>query len=79
MHINHLRPTLSDTIPMEVPAELLDSVARHQANLMALVASLRAAGLDEDMIDTSVRTLTDSYADELTIVIRGLMRGERRG
>jgi hypothetical protein len=79
VHTDHLRHTLAASASLEVPAELLDSVARHQANLTALVASLRAAGLDENMIEVSVRTLTDSYADELTTVIRELMKGERRG
>jgi tRNA A37 threonylcarbamoyladenosine dehydratase len=79
VHIDHPRTTLTASTPLNVPAELLDSIARHQTHLAALVASLRAAGLQEDMIEISVRTLTDSYADELTTVIRKLMREERRG
>lgn len=65
--------------PLEIPPELLESVMRHQAHLAALIASMRAAGLQEDMVDASVRTLIDSYADELTIAIRGMMEGPHHG
>lgn len=71
-----LAPTVAE--PLEIPAALLDSVNRHQAHLAALIASLRAAGFQEDMIDDSVRKLVDVYADELMIAIRGIMKGQHR-
>lgn len=79
MRIDQLRPTPTAAEPLEIPAELLDSVNRHQAHLTALIASLEAAGLQEDMIEASVRTLVDSYADELTRAIRAMVRDQRRG
>ena len=75
MRINELHPTPTRAEPLEIPAELLDSVVRHQTHLAALISSLRDAGLDEQTVETSVRTLVDSYADELTVAIRGMMKG----
>lgn len=74
MRITELHPTPTDAEALDIPAELLDSVRRHQSHLASLVASLRAAGLSEDMVDSSVRTLVDSYAEELTVAVRGLMK-----
>lgn len=74
MRITELHPTPTGAEPLDIPAELLDSVRRHQSHLASLVASLRAAGLSEDMVDSSVRTLVDSYAEELTVAVRGLMK-----
>lgn len=79
MRIDQLHPTPTAAEPLEIPAELLDSVARHQAHLAALIASLRAAGLQEDMVEASVRTLVDSYADELTVAIRGMVKDQHHG
>lgn len=79
MRIDQLRPMPTAAEPLEIPAELLDSVHRHQAHLAALIASLQAAGLQEDMIEVSVRTLVDSYADELTLAIRAMVKVQCRG
>lgn len=79
MRIDQLRPTPTAAEPLEIPAELLESVQRHQAHLAALIASLQAAGLQEDMVDASVRSLVDSYADELTLAIRSMMLDQHRG
>jgi hypothetical protein len=57
--------------------ELLASVERHQGHLAALIASMRAAGMEGDAIDASVRVLADSHADELTAAIRSMMQEER--
>ena len=76
MRIDQLDHTPTSPEPLEIPPELLESVLRHQAHLAALVASLRAAGLEEEMVDASVRTLIDSYADELTTAIRGMVRSQ---
>ncbi|OWK32526.1 hypothetical protein [Sphingomonas mucosissima] len=74
MRIDQLQPTPTAAQPLEIPAELLASVHRHQAHLSALVASMRAAGIASEAIEASVRTLVDSYADELTTAIRSMMR-----
>ncbi|WP_140851165.1 hypothetical protein [Sphingomonas glacialis] len=74
MRIDQLRPAPTPAEPLDIPPELLDSVNRHQTHLSALVASLRAAGVDDELVDVSVRTLVDSYADDLTVVIRAMMR-----
>ncbi|WBH17429.1 hypothetical protein [Sphingomonas radiodurans] len=74
MRIDQLHPKPTHAEPLEIPTELLGSVQRHQANLMALIVSLQDAGLNETMIDASVRTLIDSYAAELTIAIREMVR-----
>jgi len=79
VRIDELEPTPSVAEPLEIPAELLSSVNRHQAHLTTLVASLRAAGLPTDMIETSVRTLVDSYADELTLAIRAMLKDSQHG
>ena len=76
MRINELDPTPTAAEPLDIPAELLDSVMRHQSHLASLLASLRAAGLPEDMVESSIRTLVDSYADELTVAVRGMMKVE---
>ncbi len=79
VRIDQLRPIPSSAEPLEIPAELLDSVHRHQAHLTALIASLRAAGLGEDLVEASVRTLVDSYADDLTVAIRTMMKETHHG
>jgi hypothetical protein len=61
-----------------IPAELQDSVQRHQRHLAALVSSLRAAGLTEEVIDASVRQLLDSYHAELTSAMRALLQDTAR-
>jgi hypothetical protein len=76
MRIDQLHPAPTAAEPLEIPAELLASVHRHQAHLGALVTSMRAAGIEGDAIEASVRTLVDSYADELTKAIRSMMQGE---
>lgn len=76
MRIDQLDPAPTAAEPLEIPNELLESVHRHQAHLSALVASMRAAGIEGDAIETSVRVLVDSYAAELTAAIRGMMMGE---
>jgi hypothetical protein len=77
MRIDQLHPTATGAEPLEIPAELLASVRRHQAHLAALIASMRAAGVEGDAIEASVRILVDSYAGELTTAIRSMMQGER--
>ena len=79
MRIDQLRPIPTTAAPLEIPVELLGSVNRHQAHLAALIASLQAAGLQEDMIETSVRMLVDSYAGELTTAIRELAKDGHHG
>lgn len=74
MRIDQLQPKPTSAEPLEIPAELLESVHRHQSNLGALIASLQAAGLQEETIEVSVRTLVDSYANELTAAIRSLVK-----
>ncbi len=69
MRIDQLNPTPSTVVTLEIPAELMHSVARHQTELAKLVVNLQAAGLPDDLIEASVRTLVDSYANELTSAI----------
>ena len=79
MRIDQLQPTPSTAEPLEIPAELLASVHRHQTHLAALIVSLRAAGVDEEMVDASIRTLVDSYANDLTVAIRAMMKEPHYG
>ncbi len=79
MRIDQLQPGPSAAEPLEIPAELLSSVTRHQAHLAQLITSLQAAGLQDDMIESSVRVLVDSYADELTTAIRGMAKDAQNG
>jgi hypothetical protein len=67
----------TDELPdeSELPSALQASLERHRRHLAALVASLRAAGLDDGMIDHSVRALVDSYRLELTAALRATVGG----
>lgn len=56
----------------DLPPQLHASVQRHRMHLSALVGSLRAAGLAEEMIDASVRKLVESYQAELSSALRAL-------
>ncbi|MET3711813.1 urease accessory protein UreF [Sphingomonas trueperi] len=58
-----------------IPPELQESVQRHQHHLSALVVSLRAAGVGEEVIEASVHQLVDSYRTELTAAMRALVMG----
>lgn len=60
----------------ELPPQLHASLQRHRQHLATLVASLRAAGLAEALIDASVRTLVDSYEAELSAALRALREEE---
>ena len=62
-----------------IPHELQDSVQRHQRHLMALVESLRAAGVGDDVIEASVSQLLDSYRNELTAAMRTLVMADSNG
>jgi len=79
VRIDQLQPTPTSAQPLEIPEPLLASVLRHQAHLAALIESLRAAGVDETMVEASVRTLMDSYAQDLTVAIRTMMKEPHRG
>ncbi|MET1757008.1 hypothetical protein ABVV53_16325 [Novosphingobium sp. RD2P27] len=61
-----------------IPPELIESVQRHQRHLAALVDSLRAAGVGEDVIEDSVGQLLDSYRAELTIAMRAMVSEKAR-
>jgi hypothetical protein len=65
--------------PLEIgiPPVLQASVERHQANLMRLLVSFRAAGLDEAQIEAAVTVVIDSYKHELLEAIRTLTASER--
>lgn len=62
-----------------IPHELQESVQRHQKHLAALVESLRAAGVGEDVIEASVSQLLDSYRSELTAAMRALVMAHSNG
>ncbi len=79
MRIDQLQPTPTSAQPLEIPPQLLESVLRHQSHLASLVTSLRAAGLGEDVVEASVRTLVDSYAEDLTVAIRAMMKEPQHG
>ena len=46
---------------------------------MALVESLRAAGVGDDVIEASVSQLLDSYRNELTAAMRTLVMADSNG
>ena len=79
MRIDELEPTPTNAAPLDIPAALLASVHRHQAHLATLVASLKAAGVDEATVEASIRALVDSYADELTRAVREMIKADHRG
>jgi hypothetical protein len=55
---------------MGIPPALQASVERHQANLVSLLHSFRAAGLGEAQIEAAVTVVIDSYKHELLQAIR---------
>lgn len=61
----------------ELPAELQASLERHRRHLAALVASLRAAGVNDELIEHSVRQLIESYTAELTAALRSTVGSAR--
>lgn len=65
-------PAVTEPLPPQVPPELRASVARHQENLLRLIESLRAAGMQEAEIESALSTLIDSYKHELLEAIRSL-------
>jgi len=67
-------PLYQSSDEADLPRELLGSVQRHRQHLTALVGSLRAAGLPEELIDASVRQLVDSYGVELSAALRALRK-----
>jgi hypothetical protein len=71
-------PTSQRSEETTIPLALQESVLRHQKHLAALVESLRAAGVGEDMIDASVDQLLDSYRNELTAAVRVLVKDSLR-
>lgn len=71
--------TSGDPSAMQIPPELQASVARHQENLLRLMESLRAAGMEEAQIEAALTTLIDSYKHELLEAIRALNDAERKG
>lgn len=62
-----------------IPRELLPSVARHRRHLASLAEELRAAGMDDTLIDHSVRMLIDSYRAELTAAIHIMIQEAANG
>lgn len=59
-----------------IPAQLTDSLKRHQQNLAALIVSLRSAGLDESTIESNVHEIVRSYEAELMVAIKALVRAD---
>ncbi|MEN2787476.1 hypothetical protein ACFOKI_03360 [Sphingomonas qilianensis] len=76
MRIDQLQPPLTAGAPLEIPPPLRDSVLRHQTHLLALIDSLRAAGLDELTVDASIRVLVESYAEDLASAIHAMMKDQ---
>jgi hypothetical protein len=60
-----------------IPPVLQASVERHQANLVGLLNSFRAAGLEEAQIEAAVTVVIDSYKHELLEAIRTLTAHDR--
>lgn len=60
-----------------VPSRLQTITDRHLTKLMTLVESMRAAGVEEDIVRHSVHELVRSYEAELVDVMTALAREER--
>jgi len=58
---------------VDIPHELQPAVRRHQESLASLIANLRSAGMGEDMVDSSIHTLVESYRTELRAAIGQLV------
>jgi hypothetical protein len=59
-------------VPFDIPDLLDASVRRHQDNMLRLVLSCQRAGIDEHEIETSIRTLVESFRQELVAAIGAL-------
>ncbi|MDG4647844.1 hypothetical protein P6F26_05265 [Roseibacterium sp. SDUM158017] len=64
-----LRSALDRSGFREVPAVVAEVSARHLVRVQSLVASLRAAGIDEDRIRHGARELLKSYEEELVAAL----------
>jgi hypothetical protein len=58
--------------PEALPPQIALSMERHKARVAELVASLRSAGMPEDAILTSVRSVVASYEQELLAALSAL-------
>jgi hypothetical protein len=68
-----------DPLEIGIPPVLQASVERHQANLVRLLQSFRAAGMEEAQIEAAVTVVIESYKHELLQAIRTLTASERTG
>lgn len=57
-----------------MPSRLQTITGQHLTKLMALVETMRAAGVDEDLVRHSVHALVASYEEELLDVMTSLAR-----
>ena len=73
---NDLKPNLMDRVqatdPTSLPPGIISSIERHKARVAELVTALRGAGMSDDIIDSSVRSVVASYEQELVKALRDL-------
>ena len=58
-----------------VPPRLQSLSDNHMTKLLALVETMRLAGVEEELVRHSVRTLVAAYEAELVDVVTSLTRG----
>lgn len=63
--IEELAPELTRARTEDLPPQIMAINQRHVDALYKLISTMRAAGIDEDMVRSSVRDVVSSYEQEL--------------
>lgn len=71
-----LSAVAAEMATMKVPSPLEVTVARHQADLLALSEQLIKAGVDDAVIETSISVLFERFKGEMVRTIAKLRGGE---
>ncbi len=63
---------------VEVPQQFAEATKQHILKLSNLIKSLRAAGVDEQMVRQSISQLLQSYEAELLELLLALPKGDEK-
>ncbi len=69
---------MHDTGIVKMPHQVAEATKKHALKLSNLVKSLRAAGVDEQMVRLSISQLLQSYEEELLEVLLALPKGDEK-
>ena len=69
---SQMESSLSLFAEEQIPSALAVCIERHRARVINLVTSLRGIGLSDKAIRESVRTVIESYEEELLVALNTL-------